>query len=664
MKRTMADRLWRSLRAQAMALALVTANLSPAFADDDLAMLQLEALLKMEVTGVSRFAQQTRQAPSAVTVLTREQIRDHAWTSLADLLDAVPDLFIATDRIYRYAGVRGFLQPSDYNTNVLLLIDGVPVNDAVYNQAFLGDAGLLDLALVERVEFIPGPGSSVYGSNAILGVINVITRRGGTMRGTTVETSLGRHGGRGLAVRHGRADDRSDLLLSASVWRSDGEDLTLPDTPETSFGRARGLEPERVRRLLLRHAWDEFTLIAAHAERSKGYASAPYGTLFGDPRTDVVDRQWLLSLSHEREWRTGVSVVARATLGRATYRGNWALEPGETLNRDDADGRWWALELQATDTRFTDHTLVYGIEHHNQYRLFQRNADRTPGAPGPVYLDDRRTARHTGAYVQDEWRSGDWRINAGLRIDHYSSFGTTANPRLGFIRDLTAHTTLKLLLGRAYRAPNVFEMQYHDGNVLMKANPSLRPERVRSAEAVLEHQAPGGWHLRASVFHNRIRDLIAQELDPADGLLVYRNRGRVRLNGLTLAVHRRWADGLRLALSSTWNDARMYPGSERLTHSPRHIAKADLTVPVGDWRATIEARRIGARKVSEGRVGAQGWVNLALVSRERAFGGASIALRLDNLLDRRLYDPASEEFEHDRLPREGRQIRLTAGWTF
>ncbi|HRQ58372.1 MAG TPA: TonB-dependent receptor [Azoarcus taiwanensis] len=653
------------LRSQCALALLITGVSLPSgtFADQSLMALQLEELLQVEITGASRFAQNSRRAPAAASVVTRTQIQDHGWTKLSQVLDAMPDVFISTDRVYDYVGVRGLMQPSDYNTNVLLLVDGVPVNDALYNQASIDNTALIDLALVDRVEFIPGPGSSVYGSNAILGVINVVTTTGRNQRGTTVDLGVGDHGERGVAVRHGYAGDRRDLLLSASTWRSDGQAVSLPPVDGQAFGRARGTEGERWHRFTLRHAWDDFTLLATHTERKKGYSTAPYATVFGDERTRAKDRRWMLALAHEREWAPGLSVKSGLSFNGHHYRGEWAFDPDESVSRDDAEGRWWTLEAQATDTRIAGHTLVYGFEHRNEFQLNQRYYELGP--PRVDYLNDRRSAHHSGAYVQDEWRQGAWLLNAGVRVDHYSSFGNTINPRLALIRELDEATTLKLLFGSAYRAPNVYELYYDDGNIDMKANPELDPVRVRSAEAVLEHHTTSGWQWRGSLFHSQLLDMIGQERDADDGLLVYRNRGDARINGLTVVSRKSWLDGRRLSLSATWSDTRLRNGGERLTHSPRLVAKGDATLPIGNWRATLETRYVGARTSGRGRIGSQAWANLALTTHQiAALPGARITLRVDNLFDRKLFDPASDEFAHDRLPREGRHARLTISWTF
>jgi len=139
-----------------------------------LSTIPLEDLMQMRVvTAASKFAQPISDAPSSVVVLTAADIRDFGWRTLADALATLPGLYVTNDRNYAYLGARGFLRPGDYNSRFLLLVDGVRVNDAVYDQALIGTEGLLDMDMVKRIEFVPGPGSAVYGSNALFGVINV-----------------------------------------------------------------------------------------------------------------------------------------------------------------------------------------------------------------------------------------------------------------------------------------------------------------------------------------------------------------------------------------------------------------------------------------------------------------------------------------------------------
>lgn len=153
-------------------LALAPARAAPAGQDDgaNLADLPLEQLMQVQtVTSASRFAQAPADAPSSVSVLTSQDIREYGWRTLADALAALPGLYVSSDRNYSYLGARGFLRPGDYDSRFLLLVDGMRTNDNVYDQASIGTEGMIDMDLVERIEYVPGPGAAVRSRIVVLG---------------------------------------------------------------------------------------------------------------------------------------------------------------------------------------------------------------------------------------------------------------------------------------------------------------------------------------------------------------------------------------------------------------------------------------------------------------------------------------------------------------
>jgi outer membrane receptor for ferrienterochelin and colicins len=159
------------------ALRTGRASEQPAVAD-----LSLEDLLKLKVEtvfGASRVVQEITHAPASVSVITREEIRTHGYRTLADVLRNVRGFYVTNDRNYSYVGVRGFARPGDYNCRVLVLVNGHRLNDTIFEGALLGTESPLDVALFERVEVIRGPSSSVYGTSAFFGVVNLVTRPGG-----------------------------------------------------------------------------------------------------------------------------------------------------------------------------------------------------------------------------------------------------------------------------------------------------------------------------------------------------------------------------------------------------------------------------------------------------------------------------------------------------
>ena len=131
-------------------------------------------------------------------------MRRYGHRTLADTLASVRGFYSTYDRNYSYVGMRGFARPGDYNTRVLLLIDGQRLNDPIYDMAPIGTDFPIDISLIERVEVIRGPGSSLYGTNAVMAVINVITRKGAEHQGLRADTSGGSLGTRGVTSASGR----------------------------------------------------------------------------------------------------------------------------------------------------------------------------------------------------------------------------------------------------------------------------------------------------------------------------------------------------------------------------------------------------------------------------------------------------------------------------
>src|SRR3984957_3665237 len=138
--------------------------------------LSIEDLTHAKVFSASKHLEDSRQAPSSVSTITAEDIRRYGWRKLGAALSSLRGFHTSYDRNYTYLGVRGILRPGDYNSRVLLLVNGHRMNDNVFDNAFIGTEFQLDLDLIDHIEVVRGPSSSLFGTNAVFGVINVITR--------------------------------------------------------------------------------------------------------------------------------------------------------------------------------------------------------------------------------------------------------------------------------------------------------------------------------------------------------------------------------------------------------------------------------------------------------------------------------------------------------
>ena len=218
----------------------------PALADKS-----LEDLMSVEVGtvfGAARREQRVTEAPSSVTIVTAEDIRTFGWRTLAEALSSVRGFYVTNDRNYTYVGVRGFGRPSDYNNRVLVLVNGHRYNDNVYDQALIGNEFPVDLALVDRIEVIRGPGSALYGTSAFFAVINVVLRPGGAVGGSESSIEAGSFDTYRVRTSYGgRSASGFDSLFSVSHLSSNGQRLLyFPeyDEPDFNFGVTRDADRE------------------------------------------------------------------------------------------------------------------------------------------------------------------------------------------------------------------------------------------------------------------------------------------------------------------------------------------------------------------------------------------------------------------------------------
>ena len=272
------------------------------------------------VFGASKYEQALSVAPSSVTIVTADEIRKYGYRTLADLLRSVRGFFVTYDRNYSYVGVRGFGRPGDYNTRILFLIDGHRLNDNVYDGALVGTDGFLDVDLIKQVEIIRGPSSSLYGTSALFGVVNIVTKRGRDVEGVEVSGEAGSFDAhKGRLTFGARFNAGPELLVSASSFDSNGNPrLYFPefDDPATHNGVAEDGDADRYGSGLFRLNVRDLSIHGGYSSRQKTVPTASYDTVFNDPRTRTVDQRGYLELKYDRRWTRGAASWAGSTTTR------------------------------------------------------------------------------------------------------------------------------------------------------------------------------------------------------------------------------------------------------------------------------------------------------------------------------------------------------------
>jgi outer membrane receptor for ferrienterochelin and colicins len=637
----------------------------------DLLLMPLDQLVNIEVISASRFKQKSSEAPSAVEVVTADDIRSFGWRTLADALNAIRGLTVRNDRTYSFLGNRGFSRTGDFTSRILVMVNGRRMNDAVYDAGFIGEEFILDMNLVDHIEYIPGSGSSVYGANALLGVVNVITKKGNDFNGVKLTGEVGSQDTyRGRATFGKQWENGADLLLNASHFFSNGpKNLFFPEFSNINNGIAQDMDMERSSRLYGQLSYKDFTLRAGLVNRYKRVPTASFGALFNDKAFSNTDQQAYIDLDYNTQVNNDLGLQVRGFHHWYDYHSlqpydfNMGTPPvARVVNYDAVDSRWWGGELKLTGTQFDHHKWIAGLDLQYDQRQHLVNFDIQPYQ---LYNNSQDRGWRAGVYVQDEYRITDnLLLNVGLRLDHHHLIKTLQlNPRIGLIWNITPTLTSKLLYGSAFRAPNIYERDLEIPAFNFKKNPSNREELIKSYEAVVEWYPENGLKLLGTVFYNDLTKVLVQ--DQNSGKFV--NSGAFQTYGFELEGEKRWESGRLLKLSWTHNYTRdeTLNGGSWAPDSPKNLVKLHYAEPLfGDiMRLGFEELFVDQRRTLGNNI-APGYhlfnINLAVT---KPLYGFQASLGLYNVLDQH-FKVLGDNSPLDTLSMDGRTVRFRLEYGF
>lgn len=560
--------------------------------DDDAAAASGQIRPRHEiVVTATRVETPRREIASAVSIITAAELSAARTLTLPDALRAVPGAALVQNG-GPGAAASVFLRGAN-SEHTLVLVDGVEVNDPI-NPSRSFDLALLPPAGIERIEVLRGPQSPLYGSDALGGVINVITRTGQGRPGGSIAASGGSLGTAAATLGFGGSSGRRHYALGLSFLRSGGisaADAGLPGNDERdgctnlAFTARAGLPLSAaveadvsVRAVEARTDIDNF----GGPWGDDPNARQDYGSLF------VSGRLRGLFLGNRWEPRLTVSAVA----ARRDHE-----NPADDGHPGDSEsGRFRSLLLKADWQNdlylHASHTLTFGFEAEgergdSQYVSRSAWGDYESAFPG-------RSAGTAALYLQDHWRAaGRFFLTAGVRLDAHSRAGTSATWRVApaWVIEAT-RTTLRATAGTAFKSPSLYQL-YAPGTVWGPiGNPGLRPERGTGWDAGLEQEL-WGRRLTAAigVFRNDYRDLVT--FDAARG---YTNIGRAMTRGLELVFKAEPAAGILLDAAYTRLEAKDRDTGIGLPRRPRDKFSAAASLPLGkSLNATVSVLHVGAR---------------------------------------------------------------------
>lgn len=595
------------------------------------------------VVSASGFEQELKQAPASISVVTREELEKKSFRDLAEALQGVEGIDVkgGTGKTGGFdISMRGM--PSEYT---LVLIDGRrpnPAGDTTPNGFGTAFTSLIPpMSAIERIEVIRGPMSTLYGSDAMGGVINIITRKvakewGGSAQ---VEGSLPENGDQGAVQKTSFylngpiQQDKLGLAVRGSYFNRDGSSLQ----PSSGEGTISGRGPSPVKsdqyslgaRLTLTPAVGHEVWLDVDAARSE-YDNRQCELGGVDVQCPTV-RNGVVRATHPGYSKELEFNRDQYTIG---YKGKLAIglldttishssntTKGRTLPTDafptNNDPRIGSERLLESDSTIWDAKLVSPIAEQHLLTIGAQYAHTVTkdGIPQLKGMDSFK--QNTWAlFSEDEWSITDTlTATGGLRYDHHDKFGGHWSPRAYLVWNTSGMVTLKGGISRGFRAPSVNRLvdglsgMSGQGSSFVYGNPDLKPETSTSTELGILFDNQHGWTSSATAFHNKIKNKMVSEdcggsndiaacnqLTGAQEGSFYMNRDSGKTWGLELSSQYVFNPAWSVKANYTWTDSELKEAGvkSKLSDVAKHVASATLNWNINNqWSAWLQAEYRG-----------------------------------------------------------------------
>jgi outer membrane receptor for ferrienterochelin and colicin len=631
--------------------------------------MSLEDLLSVKVTSSTLTDENLRSVPASMTVYTRADVRRLGLKSLGELVNYVPgfqsyrsDASSLNRTISARARSVGSSGPE-----ILVLIDGQRLNNDWHGGAGMIES-LVSLENIERIEFIRGPGSAIYGSNAMTGVINLITQ---SKRELLVESGNNQTHYASLQF-HGEGESGSLDVYGRSA-RSDGEAQRVysPTTNTHIYGR----DPYRADDIYLRGnlvtELGEFSLAARATSRDTqefyavGYTDP---NAYFDSRTDSLNAGWRHTLANS------LLVEGHVFNSHKFYRGRAAITAtGDTVYEggivERELGTQWTLQGGASAIRW-----LLGWEWRNPELTDTSSHLGTlanPYAISPLISQ----ALENDRVIQSEFLQLQIALNerleltTGLRHDNYSDVGGHYSPRIALVQQLDSTDTLKLLYSEAFRAPSRLESSVIN-QVTVVQNPDLQAETAKTAELIWVHLFDAGL-ASATLFNTQVDDAIVNSVVSMPSLKRKPINSDLSVAGLELEWQQQW--------SSQWQSRIAFthifdPVGDIHTQS-NNLFGGSLSYERNPWTATLLANYQGSvvdpneqdrpANISTTEITRLGGYTLySLHLNYQLATKLDLHFHIDNLFNKNYFSSAFRPANYEGVPGTGRVYMLGANWSY
>ncbi|EJD6671823.1 TonB-dependent receptor [Providencia rettgeri] len=561
------------------------------------------------VVSASGYSQQLRDAPASVTVISAKQLQNKPVRDLADAVKDVEGVSVVGAANKQDINIRGL--PGEYT---LILVDGRRQNSRESRPNGSGgfEAGFMPpVEAIERIEVIRGPMSSLYGSDAMGGVINIITKKvtnewhGSVTAGTIIQENSDSGNSTdgnfylsgpliqdklGLQL-YGGGNYRQEDKIADGHHKKDNKSLTAKLTFTPMDNQTFLLEAGRT---------------TQEREEKPGNSLAPTSEFNGEPRpnkhSEIHNDRNHFALTYKGDWdsfNTELSVYQEITKKRTKTD---IPDPATKATEYRYDARVPEITNTVVDGKIVaflpDNILTVGGQY--QYSKLKDSSLVSKGK----FENSSMSVNQSALFVENEFTATeDLILTGGLRLDHHESYGNHWNPRGYAVYYLTDEITIKGGVSSAFRAPTLRETSPNYGTATEKnkgvihGNPDLKPEKSISEEIGIAYNHESGFDASLTFFNtdfkNKLTSYYTGGTDPLTGLKLYTydNVGKANIRGIEVATGIPLAQDWKLSMNYTYTDSERKSDEETLSNSkislkgypldktPKHMANAKL-----DWQ--------------------------------------------------------------------------------
>ena len=583
------------------------------------------------VISASRIKESIKKTPANVTLIQEEQIEAMGAENIYDILKIVPGINVPQGNVYTdevsVAGIQTW-----FTEKVLFLLDGHSLNVDYLNGGATSAYKEIPVELIERVEVVTGPSSALYGENAFMALVNIITKKAKDIDGTIVTVKGGSNDTSVVNLHYGKKYNNLAVTANINSKRENEKIFVESQNKKTN--------PDI----------DSFNAYLSLVHDNGLYFMGNFNN------TKDKSKYGLLNVLNDIDYSK-----KETTLLEAGYKGslgkNLDMHARVYYDKFDVNNIWFipyggdVLEyLYTTGKIGSEILLTYSGEHFSLVSgvSYEKQSIKDPyqgalnGAEKPNFIDevDREFKALFSELLYDV--NDDFRINAGIRYDYYSDFGSTVNPRIGSTYSINNTNTLKLMFGQAFRAPTFAEL-YNKNNPAFVGNQNLKPETVKTTEITLINNDIDNTKLSFTLFKSKIEDLILVDASNANR---YMNTGKISTKGVKIEFKHELYRGSYILANYSYQDAKNKTTNEDMPDISKHLGYAALNYRASkDYNLYIDANYKGkqTRPTNSYRAAIKSATiaNATLNIKNIFVDNLKMKLSINNIFDKTTYDSST-----------------------